>query len=182
MNSGISSKVKALYIMGGNHLALGNATRCAEFNFWNDPEAAHIVLDESKCRVIICPWETCLHADQSATSLEWRTNVLASNDNMITKLMNPIDKNIHGGFVLCDAYLVGCFLMPHMVKSQGEHHVVVELAGVHTRGQMLIEQRTRRNTDKPNATVIKEIDTEIFKKFLLWICGHDGIDESEFMT
>jgi inosine-uridine nucleoside N-ribohydrolase len=33
----ISQKIKSLYIMGGNHLGVGNTTMHAEFNFWFDP-------------------------------------------------------------------------------------------------------------------------------------------------
>lgn len=56
----ITSQIKEIFIMGGNHLGVGNMTRAAEFNFHADPESAHIVLDKSKCMVTILPWEACL--------------------------------------------------------------------------------------------------------------------------
>lgn len=56
----IASQIKDIFIMGGNHLGVGNMTRSAEFNFHADPESAHIVLEGSKCMVTILPWEACL--------------------------------------------------------------------------------------------------------------------------
>lgn len=41
-------------------LAVGNTPNTAEFNFYYDPEAAYIVLEKSKCPIMILPWETCL--------------------------------------------------------------------------------------------------------------------------
>lgn len=40
-------------------LGVGNATASAEFNFHQDPEAAHIVLNTLDCPIIIVPWECC---------------------------------------------------------------------------------------------------------------------------
>lgn len=60
MYPGISSQIKDIFIMGGNHLGVGNMTKTAEFNFHADPESAHIVLDNSKCMITILPWEACL--------------------------------------------------------------------------------------------------------------------------
>ena len=40
----IETKIKRIVFMGGNVNVAGNASAQAEFNFWFDPEAAHIVL------------------------------------------------------------------------------------------------------------------------------------------
>jgi inosine-uridine nucleoside N-ribohydrolase len=40
----IETKIKRIVFMGGNIKVPGNASAAAEFNFWFDPEAAHIVL------------------------------------------------------------------------------------------------------------------------------------------
>lgn len=52
--------ISKIVLMGGNITALGNIESTAEFNFFNDPEAAHIVLTKSKCPLTIIPLETCL--------------------------------------------------------------------------------------------------------------------------
>jgi len=51
---------------------MGNITSSAEFNFYTDPEAAHIVLTSACCPIYLLPWETCLRIDISLVS----TNIL----------------------------------------------------------------------------------------------------------
>jgi purine nucleosidase len=60
-----------------------------------------------------------------------------------------------------------------MIKKVKKRHVTIELGGVHTRGQMVIDHINKNET---NAFVIEQIDSELFKKFMLWVCEH----ESEF--
>lgn len=159
--------------MGGNVFGIGNVTKAAEFNFWSDPEAAHIVLNETKCPVYIYPWEACTKASEKMPLKEWRQEILSSNSNPITNLLDPAEGNLPNiwRFIPCDAYAVCCFLMPQMIKSMEECHVSIELDGKNTRGQMVIDHK---KTEKPNAFVIYDIDAELFKKFLLWICGHEN--------
>lgn len=40
----------------------------AEFNFSNDPEAAHIVLKEMQCPITIVPWETFMKESEQVTT------------------------------------------------------------------------------------------------------------------
>ena len=91
-----ADNVKKFYIMGGNcngnyyfiyklnfrffnniymiHkfinflLAVGNTTPQAEFNFYADPESAHIVLCSSN-KLRLLPWETCLKSKVSNVSI-----------------------------------------------------------------------------------------------------------------
>jgi inosine-uridine nucleoside N-ribohydrolase len=62
--------------MGGNHLGVGNVSACAEFNFWSDPEAAHIVFSETKCPTYVFPWEPCVD-DPQMPFADWRIKKLA---------------------------------------------------------------------------------------------------------
>lgn len=65
----LGESIKDLWIMGGNYTAVGNITSSAEFNFYIDPEAAHIVLDTVKKPIYILPWETCLYPNITAVLL-----------------------------------------------------------------------------------------------------------------
>jgi len=49
---------------------MGNITSSAEFNFYADPEAAHIVLTSACCPIYLLPWETCLRIDISLVSTD----------------------------------------------------------------------------------------------------------------
>jgi inosine-uridine nucleoside N-ribohydrolase len=46
--------------MGGSADAEGNVSINAEFNFWFDAEAAHVVINRANCLKKIVPWETCI--------------------------------------------------------------------------------------------------------------------------
>ena len=49
--------------MGGTYKGVGNITFNTEFNFYQDPEAASIVLQAGFKNVRLIPWETCLKAE-----------------------------------------------------------------------------------------------------------------------
>nr|CAI5870300.1 unnamed protein product [Callosobruchus analis] len=53
----LAHQIKDVWIMGGNIRGVGNITSAAEFNFYMDPEAVHIVLECLKCEIYILPWE-----------------------------------------------------------------------------------------------------------------------------
>ncbi|MFN2490633.1 MAG: nucleoside hydrolase [Actinomycetota bacterium] len=55
----LPAKVRRLWIMGGSNNALGNITPAAEFNFYVDPDAAHIVMNAG-FTVTLVPWDVCL--------------------------------------------------------------------------------------------------------------------------
>lgn len=44
----------SITIMGGAEVS-GNITALAEFNFWSEPEAAHVVLDRAPCPITVVP-------------------------------------------------------------------------------------------------------------------------------
>lgn len=52
--------VKDVFIMGGNHKGIGNISPWAEFNFFTDPEAAYIILENLKKPATVFTWETTL--------------------------------------------------------------------------------------------------------------------------
>lgn len=167
----ISKKIKAIHIMGGNFQGVGNITKCAEFNFWFDPEAAYIVLDEAKCPLYIMPLETCIKASEVMPQKGFRFGKMNLISSDILKLMDSIEENINHGenFLPCDAFLIGSFCFPQMIKKMKHHNVSVELNGKETRGQMILDHG---KTEKPNAYVIEEVDAEMFKNFLCYVCGH----------
>lgn len=165
----VADKIHAIHVMGGNFQGVGNTTKCAEFNFWFDPEAAFIVLKLNKCPLYIMPWETCLNA--KILHQGWRFGVLNTVPSDFMTLMDKLEENVHyrGNFVPCDILLIACFCLPKIIKVSKEHHVSVELTGEETRGQMILDHMKNK---KPNAFVIEEVDVELLKQFLCWICGH----------
>lgn len=73
MYPGMVDNIKDVYVMGGNHLGVGNTTKAAEFNFYLDSEAVSVVLDTLKCPIMILPWEACL---EKSISIPMVTEIL----------------------------------------------------------------------------------------------------------
>lgn len=171
----IVENIKAMWIMGGNHLGIGNITKSAEFNFFTDPEAAHVVLSSLSCPITIVPWETC--TDRAGVTIpiqEWRMQELGSIDNKITRLMNAVDMKVYTEakrifFRPCDAFLTAVFLCPELVQVVDEWHASVELHGKHTRGQLVLDHLKSTTS---NVRIVEKVNVELFKKILLWVVGH----------
>ncbi|KAG8228831.1 hypothetical protein J437_LFUL008327 [Ladona fulva] len=153
-----SKNLKEVYIMGGNSSGVGNTTPSAEFNFYHDPEAAHIVLECLKCPIFVLPWEPCI---KKGIPMEWRMNILGAIDSPQIQLMNAVEHNIwkdHNEWLPCDALLAAYALQPRIGKGK-HHHMSVELGGWKTRGQAVIDH----GHEKPNVFLLEDIDLDILK-------------------
>ncbi|XP_033224842.1 uncharacterized protein LOC117177887 isoform X2 [Belonocnema kinseyi] len=162
-----AENVNKFYVMGGNYSAMGNVTPQAEFNFYADPESAHIVLSSSN-RLWLLPWETCL---KSKVSNEWRKHFFGKIDTPAIKLLNAIEDATYSTtekmlptYTPCDAFLAGIVLRPEMATSVVSYHIDIELGGTRTRGQVVIDHFM---SNEQNAFVIQEFDSEVFKEILL---------------
>lgn len=159
--------------MGGNTQGVGNTTKSAEFNFYNDPEAAHIVLNERSFPINILPWETCL-LKTFVVPLHWRLEVVGLQKHKAVKLLNEVEKKQYTKFgytnwTVCDALVAGAFLFPKCVIRESFWNAEVELYGRVTRGQLVLDHL--RTTDH-NVRIIEEIDAEQFKQITLWSIDH----------
>ena len=89
------------------------------------------------------------------------------------KLINAIEDSIYTKkrilgcpfYAPCDAFLAGILLKPEVAKTVVMHHVDIELTGGKTRGQVVIDHLKE---NEPNAYVIEELNTDIFKELLLF--------------
>ncbi|CAB1346458.1 unnamed protein product [Coregonus sp. 'balchen'] len=160
MEPSFPSKLKGLYIMGGNteckgydlfaSEARGNTTVCAEFNFAADPEAAYIVLNDFQCPTYIAGWEfTCY----SKLPWSWCDDWLAQESekaHFMARIFRHSMKESHSersqtemvdgmGFVSCDSYAMAAAIDDTFVTESNQMAVSVELTGTHTRGMMILD-------------------------------------------
>ncbi|XP_061395305.1 nucleoside hydrolase-like [Musca vetustissima] len=173
-----SENIKELYIMGGNHQGVGNYTRAAEFNFYSDPEAAHIVLSKSKCPITILPWEPCMD-DKFFICIKWRLEhfgPMAARENHAVELLNCVEASQYlkpgfKGWNPCDAILVAAFLFKsRLVRKQSLWHCIVDLSG-HTRGQMVLDHLQEVDKNPKNVRIIELVEAEFFKSAAEWGAG-----------
>lgn len=84
--------------------------------------------------------------------------------NLLTKAEKSLvfaDPNI---WICCDAMLVATFLNPSTIVASKEMHVTVELFGIKTRGQVVIDHL---GEEEPNVTMVTKVDEELFKEMVI---------------
>ncbi|KAG4080206.1 hypothetical protein HA402_008277 [Bradysia odoriphaga] len=178
--------VKDIWVMGGNYSAIGNCkSECAEFNFFADPEAAYVVLKNTKRKITIVPWEACMQQTIDI-SMDYRFNEIAKIKSCVTDLMNPVDEAIYkpknkAKWNPCDAFLVSVFLENvKAVKRSTDCFATVELNGEMTRGQVAIYHMSG-SEENFNVTMIEAINTDVCRELLRWtaIWTEDSPDLSD---
>ena len=158
----IATKVAGISVMGGGRF--GNITTAAEFNIWADPEAAEMVFDYGG--PLIMAGLDLTHQFQAIPSRIERVRSIGSR--LSTALADLLDffsgtyvgrhDNMDGAAVH-DPCAVLALTHPQLFTSR-PRRVVVETAGVHTRGMTLIDDRGLLERREPNTTLLETIDVE----------------------
>ncbi|XP_069683399.1 nucleoside hydrolase-like isoform X2 [Periplaneta americana] len=169
MDPAFCSNLKEVFVMGGNSGGIGNVTAAAEFNFYCDPEAAHVVIHNMRCPITIFPWEAAfLHG---RLPYEWRKNVLGAVASAQARLMNKVERvmleqELYGVWARCDPLAAAILLEPRVATVLKRAYVTVELSGEATRGAMVVDHLQKLGRD-PNVTLVERVDVELYKQMLL---------------
>ena len=161
-DAGFASRIQGISIMGGS-AGVGNVTRVAEFNIWADPEAADVVF-RSGANIKMCGLNL--------------THQLKTDDALIRRLQEankPVPNLVAQLFefmhvrmdelvgerrsALHDPCAVLALTHPALLTLE-QRAVDVELAGKLTRGMTVVDERTTRRRDPPNAEVAFHIDAD----------------------
>ncbi|XP_031150125.1 inosine-uridine preferring nucleoside hydrolase isoform X2 [Sander lucioperca] len=177
MDPSLPSKLRGLYIMGGNTESRGNTTVCGEFNFAADPEAAYIVLNDYLCPTYLACWEfTCY----SKLSWEFCDAWLAQDTDKARFMAQIFQHSIEvsqskrfqkefvagTGFISCDSYAMAAAVDDSFITESDHYPVSVELTGTHTRGMMIVDTvGFLKNARK--AFIMKKVDMEKFKQMMM---------------
>jgi len=169
----IGSKLKHLYLMGGNYQAVGNVPTSftAEYNFYKDPEAAHIVLSELTCPITIVPWEIYLtHSCSTEFVAAYTHHETTTKGRFISAVlrgpMASLEKlQLTYGF--CDELPTAVAIDPSIIlETENRYYASVELHGLHTRGQVAIDRRNCSGR-KPNVQFVTKVDMRKVEKMML---------------
>ena len=161
----LPSRVARCVIMGGSVTAHGNITPAAEFNIAFDPEAAHIVCSAFP-RFDLADWEAVLaHGFQHDDADRWlaadspRARFYAG----ISAHTRAWSKAGRGArWHAADALAMALALRPEWATETLERPLVVEMAGVHTRGGTIVDWN--RQTGQPdNAAILMRYDQVRFE-------------------
>lgn len=163
-----AENIKEVVIMGGGE-KMGNTTPVAEFNFWEDPEAAKIVFEAGFKKVTMIGLDATAHIWMTPVHRELLYHVgtpLAKFIYDITRVYS----NVHWrwerklGCELCDA-LIPAYLLDPSVLTAVDAHVEIETEGICSGTSVVY--RTKRYPDKEkNAQVAVSADGERFFRLM----------------
>ena len=172
LDPSIAEKIGTIYIMGGG-LYIGNRTPLAEANFYDDPEAAEIVLT-SGAKCLVCPIEPC---EEAAT---YTIEDLEQIKNTNNKIADFIYEELHGYIERCGIlfkadissccvydYAAVAPMLDESVITDKRHEVVhVDISGGMADGQMVVDRRGMFEKIVP-VEVIYHMDKEKVHQLLL---------------
>ncbi|KAK3108969.1 hypothetical protein FSP39_019918 [Pinctada imbricata] len=111
-DSQFGSRLKQCFIMGGNYYGKGNSKNiCAEFNFYCDPEAANIVLNQLTCPITLVGMEVCFD-NPFTLDMHKSLRVMDTKTGRFFELMEQTIIKKWSSYIACDEYAVGALLNP----------------------------------------------------------------------
>lgn len=155
----ILENIEEIVTMGGSML-LGNITPAAEYNFYADPEAAHILFTSGKKIKVVGIDVT----HQALTTLEW-IQTLEKRGTPVTAAVAAMVQGIHEydtqyfettGGALHDPCVIAYLCNPSLFKGK-EVHVEIDTSDGMGRGRSIVDWWEKRNLP-PNAHVFNEFN------------------------
>jgi purine nucleosidase len=159
--------------MGGTYKGIGNITFNSEFNFNQDPEAAHIVLNAGFSNVILVPWETAFKTSPCTPEHISKLYDDSTPLGVMHKQSNDYIAGLDGKYIICDTLCAIVLIDETSILSSFEAFGVVDISPGMSKGAItyyseksmkyqieLVKTQFGIDASKPNVKVITKIDLE----------------------
>ena len=171
----LHSKIECISIMGGGFKE-GNRTQVAEFNIWQDPEAAQVIMASGlpvalygldvTHKALVLPEEFALFRQQGDSISEFVAQLL---DYYSVFYTSPTGGGL-AGCPMHDACAVAGVMEPRLFTYE-QCGIEIDLDGRLTRGGCVIDLRPEPRREFPyNGKVALDVDREGFLSLLLAAC------------
>ncbi|MHC1733519.1 MAG: nucleoside hydrolase, partial [Bacteroidales bacterium] len=176
----LKHRISKIFMMGGAVFG-GNRTPAAEFNVWQDPEAAHIVF-ESGIPIVMCGLDVTRKCGMFEKDIERIRKSKGKACILATEIIDFFGKATGNSEVIFhDAVAVTRVLRPELFRSSN-YNVVIDLDGRYTRGCTVVDT-IGISGGRINAEVVMDADREGVSSFiaesLLKLDGNRGGDHVE---
>jgi len=164
-----ASNIKQVYVMGGAGLTPGNITPLAEFNFYVDAEAVHLVL-ESGLPLTVVGWEIGMGEAFIGVEDMRQLNEMGELGQFTVRCNKTLMAFNAGrtdriGFDLPDPTTMAVALYPEIVETSIESYCWIEYGSERSYGHFVIDS-TNLTGKTANAKVITRIKDGAFKQKL----------------
>ncbi len=166
----LPQRVAQVTIMGGTWTGRGNQTPVAEYNIWQDPEAAYRVF-HAGWPITLVPWETVLHdgflPPEREKVLAQSSHPLAHFFLQVHQQAKAFDQHHWGvpGSLHPDALAAAVLLEPGLILESRSVYMTVECQGAWTRGMTLPDPYGLLGRS-PNVRVVLRVDQDGFLNLL----------------
>lgn len=165
----LKPQIEEICIMGGATLG-GNVTPTAEFNIWQDPEAAHIVFSAG-VPLTMCGLDVAYRSGLTKQELREIKEIGGKVGKLAGEIIDFYGKNTehindkYNGFVIYDAIAVAKIVKPQLFKSE-RYHVDIDLDGTYTRGCTVTDLIEVTGKEK-NVQVVLDVKRDEYARFLI---------------
>lgn len=162
----VKEKIEVIALMGGSYSS-GNATASAEFNFYIDPHAAHIVFHSGipiiQAGTEVSSAASILHSEIEVFKDKGRVSSFVYD---LLQFYSKFSKGLNiDRSPIFDACPMIYLMYPEIFKAQ-QFYVDIELEGRLTKGMSVTDKRIWYDMPVPNTTVLMDVDREAFVRLL----------------
>lgn len=167
-------RVKRIAVMGTAGLGRGNVSPAAEFNIWQDPEAAKIVL-EAGLPLLFVGWDACLgdsmlnEQDIARLRDSGPLGEFAIACNRCLMEMNE-GRFGHPCLDMADPAAMAAALCPDCIADCDDYYCEVDTSTGVSRGAVLVDVN-RFSGKAPNAAVCSRLKSDVYKAYIFRTLG-----------
>jgi purine nucleosidase len=167
-------RVKRISIMGSAGLGTGNVSPAAEFNIWEDPDSAKIVL-EFGVPILLVGWDACLGEamlDEAEIARIRNSGPLGQFAIDCNKVLMEMNAGRFGAPCLdmADPAAMAAALYPECIETCADYYCEVDTSNGISNGAVLVDVYGFSGK-APNAAVCSKLKADLYKDYIYRTLG-----------